>query len=664
MKSLDIGTMNLCKGELDIATEEPSFTIERNCFLQAAVSDDTETTLKENNWNYVKHENNCYILGEDAIKLKNLLTVGGDQGIVMTKVGELRRPMKDGVLNTAEEKLSVAIIQKLIFNLIGKPAFPNEVLCFCVPGDPVNKNFNVVFHRTMLTNFVKSLGYTPECIPEALAIIFSTRPVMEDSSEPSGEAPFSGVAISAGSGMINICLSENTIIPLLDGRSLTIKELSNLYKSDEKFWVYSCQQNGEIVPGEAYAPRCTQKNATVYRIKLDDQSYFECTSEHKIMLRDGSYKEAKFLKKGDSLMPLYKWKGHVGSSKNEYQMIKNNKSGKWVWTHRHVLKHIIGRHVDKEEVVHHKNFNPLDNSPENLQLFANHSEHTSLHMLLREASILRLKGKTYEEIQKNPKMAAKRRKEQSRRIKEKKTWEYERTPEIRQKISNSLKGNIPWNKGMSKEEYEKHFKNGFQNQHTKKNHKVISVRKISKVRDVYDLTVNKYSNFAIQTSEKGGVFVHNCLAVKKMPLINFSVANSGDWIDIEASKVSGIDVSAMTRFKEKNLDLNNIDFSDIRQASLSIFYDSMIQNALTNFSAKFNQLDNHIEAPLEIVIAGGTALVPGFIDRFKNVLSTLSLPFKVKNVRLAENALYTVSHGCLVKAISVEKKTKEEAAKK
>ena len=355
MKSLDIGTMNLCKGELDIATEEPSFTIERNCFLQAAVSDDTETTLKENNWNYVKHENNCYILGEDAIKLKNLLTVGGDQGIVMTKVGELRRPMKDGVLNTAEEKLSVAIIQKLIFNLIGKPAFPNEVLCFCVPGDPVNKNFNVIFHKTMLTNFIKSLGYTPECIPEALAIVFSQRPVMEDSSELSGEAPFSGIGMSFGGGSINCCFS-----------------------------------------------------------------------------------------------------------------------------------------------------------------------------------------------------------------------------------------------------------------------------------------------------------------LKKMPLINFSVANSGDWIDIEASKVSGIDVSAMTRFKEKNLDLNNIDFSDIRQASLSIFYDSMIQNALTNFSAKFNQLDNHIEAPLEIVIAGGTALAPGFIDRFKTVLSTLSLPFKVKNVRLAENALYTVSHGCLVKAISVEKKSKEK----
>jgi len=117
MKSLDCGTMFLVKGELDVGTEEPEFTTERNCFLQAATTDDTEDTLKENSWTYAKHGDSYYILGEDAIKLKNLLTVGSkDQDIVVTKIGELRRPMKHGILNTSEEKLSVAIIQKLIAN--------------------------------------------------------------------------------------------------------------------------------------------------------------------------------------------------------------------------------------------------------------------------------------------------------------------------------------------------------------------------------------------------------------------------------------------------------------------------------------------------------------------------------------------------------------------
>jgi hypothetical protein len=344
--------MFLVKGELDIATEEPEFTVERNCFLQAATTDDTEDTLKENNWTYAKHADSYYILGEDAIKLKNLLTVGTkDDAIIVTKIGELRRPMKNGILNTGEEKLSVAIIQKLIANLIGNPTQPGEVLCFCTPGDPVDKNLSVVFHRTMVMNFLKGLGYSVECIPEALAIVFSQRPVAEDPTEAGGEAPFSGIAFSFGAGMANICFA----------------------------------------------------------------------------------------------------------------------------------------------------------------------------------------------------------------------W-------------------------------------------------------------------------------------------KKMPLINFSVAQSGDFIDEQAAKIAGINVSAMTRYKENHLDLNNIDYSDMRQASLDIFYQNTIEHALNNFAEKFNQLDNQIDAPLEIVIAGGTASVPGFIDKFQSVISGLELPFKVKNVRMAENPFFAVSHGCLVKAMATEKK--------
>jgi len=358
--SLDVGTMFLVKGELDPASDEPEFTVERNCFLQSASTDDTEATLKENNWSYAKHGDNFYILGEDSIKLKNLLTISGkDENIVVTKIGELRRPMQHGILNTGEEKLSVAIIQKLIANLVGSPRLPNEVICFCAPGDPVDRDLTVIFHRTMLTNFLKSLGYQVECIPEALAIIFSQRPVAEDAD---GEAPFSGIAFSFGSGMCNVCF-----------------------------------------------------------------------------------------------------------------------------------------------------------------------------------------------------------------------------------------------------------------------------------------------------------------AFKKMPLINFSVAQSGDFIDRESAKVAGVDVAAMTRYKENNFDLDKVDYSDMRQAALDIFYQNMIENALNNFSEKFNQLDNQIDVPLEIVVAGGTASVPGFLSKFKSVLSGLDLPFKIKDVRLADDPFYAVSHGCLIKAMSIENKSKtsksENAAK-
>ncbi|KKM19047.1 hypothetical protein LCGC14_1659570 [marine sediment metagenome] len=356
----DCGTMWLCKSEIDDIVGGANFTVERNAFLQVSSNEDTADTLKENNWSYAKYNDNYYVLGDDALKLKNMLTInmqGDNQNIIVQQVGVLRRPMKDGILNTGAEKLSVAIIQKLIANLLGKPKKENEVLCFCAPGDPVDSNLSVIFHKTMLTNFLTSLGYAVECIPEALAIIFSERPVAIDPEE--GEVPFSGISFSYGSGLCNVCF-----------------------------------------------------------------------------------------------------------------------------------------------------------------------------------------------------------------------------------------------------------------------------------------------------------------AFKKLPLISFSITKSGDFIDIEAAKVAGVDVSAITRFKESKLDLNNIDPSDMREAALDIFYQNMIEHSLTHFAEKFNQLDNQIDMPLPIVIAGGTASVPGFQKLFEKILKKQKLPFNVKSVTLAENPLYTVANGCLVKALAVEGKKKAAPKKK
>jgi len=355
--SLDIGTMNLIKGDLDPMVGDPAFTVERNVFLQAASGDDTEDVLKENNWSYAKYDDKYYILGEEAIKIKNMLTIdnSGDNSIIATKIGELRRPMKDGLLNTAEEKLSVAIIQTLIGNLLGKPKKKGDVLCFCVPGNPIDRSVKVVFHQAMLTKFLKGLGYTVECIPEALAIIFSEAPSAADPDEPDNEAPFSGISFSFGAGMCN-------------------------------------------------------------------------TS--------------------------------------------------FVW--------------------------------------------------------------------------------------------------------------------------------------------------------------------------------------KKLPLINFAMAKCGDWIDNQVAAATGKNVSSVTKYKEKHLDLDNIDYSNTTQAALDIFYQNMIEYSLSNFAEKFNSLDKKIDSPLEIVIAGGTASVPGFLNKFKAVLEEQELPFSIKSVRLAENPLYAVSNGCLVKALSVEKKKNKQ----
>jgi hypothetical protein len=51
----------------------------------------------------------------------------------------------------------------------------------------------------------------------------------------------------------------------------------------------------------------------------------------------------------------------------------------YVGEHRLVAERTIGRYLADEEVVHHKDRNKLNNSPDNLQVMASQSDHIKLH---------------------------------------------------------------------------------------------------------------------------------------------------------------------------------------------------------------------------------------------------------------------------------------------
>jgi hypothetical protein len=51
---------------------------------------------------------------------------------------------------------------------------------------------------------------------------------------------------------------------------------------------------------------------------------------------------------------------------------------KYLLEHRYVMEHHLGRYLDPDEVVHHKDGNESNNAIENLELFANQSEHISV----------------------------------------------------------------------------------------------------------------------------------------------------------------------------------------------------------------------------------------------------------------------------------------------
>jgi|SRR5229473_4557855 len=56
--------------------------------------------------------------------------------------------------------------------------------------------------------------------------------------------------------------------------------------------------------------------------------------------------------------------------------------GERIKEHRLVMETLLGRKLRRDENVHHKNGNRLDNRPENLQLMS-HGEHSSLHAKIR-----------------------------------------------------------------------------------------------------------------------------------------------------------------------------------------------------------------------------------------------------------------------------------------
>jgi len=99
------------------------------------------------------------------------------------------------------------------------------------------------------------------------------------------------------------CLTGDTEISLLDGTEVPIKDLVGR----DEFWVYSCTPEGRVVPGRGHSARLTKKNTEIVKVTLDNGEEIRCTPNHPFMLKCGEYRRADELSSGDSLMPMRKW---------------------------------------------------------------------------------------------------------------------------------------------------------------------------------------------------------------------------------------------------------------------------------------------------------------------------------------------------------------------
>ena len=188
------------------------------------------------------------------------------------------------------------------------------------------------------------------------------------------------------------CLAMDTKVPLLDGRILNIREIEQELKENKKVWVYSTNpKTGHIAPGKVTWAGVTKEEAEVYKLTFDNGKELICTPDHKFPILGKGFIEAKDLTIGESMIPFYTKNQKISKNTNEYEMVYQNDTKTWEYSHRMVANFFkeLDAHEemihdekyanDNKNVIHHKDFNRFNNSPENLA-FMNHKDHIAYHI--------------------------------------------------------------------------------------------------------------------------------------------------------------------------------------------------------------------------------------------------------------------------------------------
>lgn len=181
-KGLDVGTMNIISAEQGENGTE--LTRERNAFVEIDHSDVADQILADSDIPHTKKEDCVRIVGEESFRFANIFNT------------TVERPMSRGTLS-ADMQASVSMLTTMIDKVIGPPDYPDETVYFTSPAEPVDSDMNLLHHQRAIESHLEQLGYQAEFIHEGMAAIYTE---LE-------EEEFSGLGISFGAGMTNLCLS-------------------------------------------------------------------------------------------------------------------------------------------------------------------------------------------------------------------------------------------------------------------------------------------------------------------------------------------------------------------------------------------------------------------------------------------------------------------------
>jgi hypothetical protein len=186
---VDIGTSKIV-----IARKTNShidYASHRNAFISVEYSSFTEKILNQNQIRHHQIGNSLIVYGDGAETFADMLN------------SETRRPMRKGLLNPNESH-SIEIIQKMLDDLLTSSDATRGKLTFSVPDAPKDAPTDIIYHESLLKRHFSGKGFATRSINEGLAVVFSE---LEDEN-------FTGLGISAGGGMCNVCLAYLSI-PLI-----------------------------------------------------------------------------------------------------------------------------------------------------------------------------------------------------------------------------------------------------------------------------------------------------------------------------------------------------------------------------------------------------------------------------------------------------------------
>jgi hypothetical protein len=185
-RGMDIGTMNLISARRD---SDGTIKTKRMRDVFIDLPKNSKKMLRLSNTSFVEREDDVLILGDAALETANIFGQNP------------RRPLSQGIVSSSEMD-SLEVLGILIKNVLGDPLVPGEACYFSVPASPIDvPGRDVIYHRNVFEKIIRECGYTPYAANEAMAIIYSE----------TAKEQFSGIGISAGSGMINVALAVNTI---------------------------------------------------------------------------------------------------------------------------------------------------------------------------------------------------------------------------------------------------------------------------------------------------------------------------------------------------------------------------------------------------------------------------------------------------------------------